>query len=677
MATPHVPFVSESASMRELTLRALILGLVLTIVLGAANAYLGLRAGVTVAATYPAAVISMAVLRLMRGSLLEENIARTAGTIGEGVAAGAIFTLPAFLIAQSWADFTPGTSYFKATALMLVGSVLGVLFVSLIRKGMVEDPELPFPESVAAAEIHKAGQKAIESAKYLFWNMGFGSLIYILGEMKLFLAEREIFFELGKLGVSKVKLGAGANANALQTGGFTMFAIPSVSPAYLGVGYIIGPKLAALNFAGGLLAWGLMVPLLVFLLGANLQQFIPANEIANPESWAGQATAVWRYIVRPIGVGGMLVGACFTLFRMRKSLAQGIARAIDDLKQNQAPQRQSRTETYMSFRTVFALIAVTVLLMAALYVYVSGSVAAAIVATVIMTIIGFFFAAVSGSLVGFIGSSNNPISGLTLSTVIIAAVLMVTLGLGGATGVAAVLGVAAVICVSSAVAGELLQDFKVGWFLGGTPKKIQQAELIAVIVASLVMYWPLYILHSGTPGGLGGPRLSAPQASLMAALSQGIVGGEMAWVLVGVGVCFGLAMILLQVKSPMLVAVGMYLPLGTTFAIFVGGMLKWAIDALAENRGLNAAQKTRVENAGILAASGLIAGEALTGLLKAGISFYEVQNQLTKSLIPQLLEHPPLSMSFLFLAILGALLIFVPLTAAGRPDEAAPPAAHM
>src|SRR5437763_4208785 len=252
--------------MREFTLGTVLLGLVMAVVLGAANAYLGLRAGQTIAATYPAAVIGMAVLRLGRGSILEENIARTAGSIGESVAAGAVFTLPAFYMAKAWPSFDFKDAYWKSTALMIVGSVLGVLFVSLIRRVMVEDPELPFPESVAAGEIHKAGQRGAKAAKYLFYNMGFGAVVYFLGALRLFAVDFDSFVSVGSLG-GRIRLGAGTNAPALQTGGVTKFAAPSVSPAYIGVGYIIGPELAALNFSGGVLAWGLMVPLLIFLLG--------------------------------------------------------------------------------------------------------------------------------------------------------------------------------------------------------------------------------------------------------------------------------------------------------------------------------------------------------------------------------------------------------------------------
>ncbi len=300
------PYVPENMEMPEFTLRAVLLGLVMTVILGAANAYLGLRAGITIAATYPAAVIGMAVLRIWKGSVLEENIARTSGTIGEGIAAGAIFTIPAFLIAKAWPSFRPADAYWKTTALIMVGSVLGVLFISLVRRVMVEDPELPFPESVAASEIHKAGQRGAQAAKYLFWNIGVGGVVYMLGRFGLFASDQDLHFAVGNLGRSQVRLGAAGSTNVVAAGGTSMMAAPSVSPAYLGVGYIIGLRLASIQFAGGVLAWGLLVPLMIFFLGPRLKDFLPAD---TPDNWAAIAAAVWRFIVRPIAVGGMLVGA--------------------------------------------------------------------------------------------------------------------------------------------------------------------------------------------------------------------------------------------------------------------------------------------------------------------------------------------------------------------------------
>ena len=673
-AKKHVPFVPETMEMKEFTFRAMFIGLIMCVVLGAANAYLGLRAGITIAATYPAAVIGMAVLRARKGSLLEENIARTAGSIGESVAAGAIFTIPAFLLAHAWTSFRPKDAYWKSTALIMVGSILGVLFISLVRRVMVEDPELPFPESVAASEIHKAGQRGAQAAKYLFWNIGIGGIVYMLGRFGLFAADQDFHFTVGNLGRSQVRLGTTGSTNIVAAGGASTFAAPSVSPAYLGVGYIIGLRLASIQFAGGVLAWGLMVPLIIFLLGPQLKNYLPAD---TPDNWAGMAASVWRFIVRPIAVGGMLVGAAYTLYNMRKSLTAGLGKAFADLKQTAADRAKlSRTEQYMGSKTVFGLIALMFVLMCALYVHISGLFWPAILAAVVMILVGFFFATVSGNLVGFIGSSNNPISGLTLSTLLIAALLMVALGVSGNSGVAAVLGVAAVVCVSSAVAGELLQDFKVGYILGGTPRKIQTAELIAVVVASLVMYWPLMLLHEANikAGGIGfGDRqLSAPQAGLMATLAVGIVGGDMPWPLVVVGIFFGIGMIMMQVRSPMLVAVGMYLPFETTFAIFLGGVFRSVGDWLAKRRGFNDAQRARVENAGVLTASGLIAGEAILGLVWAGLQFAPAWAR------PQVFKDPSYLIGGVMVLLgLAALMIRLPLTSAGDPSEPAPPTAMM
>jgi putative OPT family oligopeptide transporter len=568
-------YVPADSNQTEFTLRALVIGLFMCVILGAANAYLGLRAGMTIAATYPAAVIGMAVLRLMKGSLLEENFARTVGSIGESVAAGAAFTLPAFVILKMW-KFDPQhmmREYLLASALMVLGGVLGIMFVTVLRRVMVEDPTLPFPESVAASEIHMAGQRGAEAAMQLFRAMGVGALIEFLGNMGVFRASNTFVVKVGEIGKSILRLGEGDN-KILKAGGVSSFSAPAVSPAYLGVGYIIGPELGALNFAGGLLAWGLFVPLLVFFLGPSMADQFTANGV--PDS-AALVDAIYRRIVRPIAVGGMLVGACYTLYRMRARLAEGLRRSVADVKKSAtAAAATKRTEQDIKFGYVLAGIVTLFILITALYFYFTGQMTAAVVAAIVMLITGFFFAAVSGNLVGTIGSSNNPLSGLTLATTIIAALTMVIVGAKGPQGVAAVLGVAAIGCVSAAVAGEMLQDLKVGHILGGTPWKMQAGDLIGVAAAGLFMFFPFYMMHTsdvaqfGAAGGFGGKTYPAPQAGLMAALSQGIVGGEMAWPLVLVGIAMGISLILIKVRSPMLFAVGMYLPLETTFAIFVG-----------------------------------------------------------------------------------------------------------
>jgi putative OPT family oligopeptide transporter len=666
------PYVPENMEMKEFTFRAVLIGLFLTALLGSANAYLGLKAGMTIAATYPAAVISMALLRLMKGSLLEENIARTVGSIGESVAAGAVFTIPAFVLAGVWPVFDAGHAYWQSVALMAVGGTLGILFVTLLRRVMVEDPELPYPESVAASEIHKAGQQGSKAAKILFANMGFGAVMYFLSQINLFWYTRSVLVRIPAM-LNGLRLGRGGPAVA--AGGMSTFTTPAISPAYLGVGYIIGPRLAALNFAGGVVAWGLLVPLLIYFLGPTLPA-MPAGASAMAY-WGGIAGGVWYSIVRPIAVGGMLVGAGFTLFRMRKQLGIGMKRAISDLKKSAAAhQATSRTERDLSAKVVFAGVAIVFLCMIALYFYFSGTLKGAIVAAAVMLVLGFFFAAVSGNLVGMIGSSNNPVSGLTLCTLVVAALLMVAMGVSGGSGVAAVLGVAAVVCVSSAVAGEMLQDLKVGHILGGTPAKMQIGDLFGVVVSSLVLFFPLMMLHKAYT--FGSPSLSAPQAGLMAMLAQGIVGGNMAWPLVIVGIFMGFALIMVQVRSPMLFAVGMYLPLETTFAIFLGGVIRWVTDTLRNRRGYNDAQKARVENAGVLTASGLIAGEALCGIAIAAIIARKLaKDPGAQAKLFQLASGQLWITGLAGLALLVAVMIWLPLANAGSPDEPAPPTAIM
>jgi putative OPT family oligopeptide transporter len=677
----HMPYVPETMEMKEFTFRALLIGLVMTAILGSANAYLGLKAGMTIAATYPAAVIGMALLRLMKGSLLEENIARTVGSIGESVAAGAIFTIPAFVMADLWPALTPSFTspeYWKSVALMMIGGTLGILFVTLLRRVMVEDPDLPFPESVAASEIHKAGQQGSTAAKILFANMGFGGFMYLLGAINIFNPNNTFPVTIGNLG-KKLLLRTSTNPNVATTitGGTTIFTAPDVSPAYLGVGYIIGPRLAALNFAGGVLAWGLLVPLLTFTIGPYIQAQ-QAQAGGQPIAWTLLASAIYFSIVRPIAVGGMLVGASYTLFKMRKQLALGMGRAVSDLKKSATVQAATnRTERDLPSKAIFAGIGVVFIAMILLYHYfISGAgtltgaqvLSGSLVAAGVMIIVGFFFAAVSGNLVGMIGSSNNPVSGLTLCTLVIAALLMVAMGVKGTGGVAAVLGVAAVVCVSSAVAGEMLQDLKVGYILGGTPSKMQIGDLFGIVVASLVLFFPIAILAKAYH--FGSAQLPAPQAGLMAMLSKGIVGGDMAWPLVIVGILLGLGMIMIEVKSVMLFAVGMYLPLGTTFAIFVGGIIRWITDMLRDRRGFNDAQKARVDNAGVLTASGMIAGEALCGLVIAGLVGSGHDVTLFK-------WTPPFLLALGALAILAIVMIRLPLASCGRPEDPAPPTAIM
>ncbi len=677
-----VPFVSSETNMAEFTLRALVIGLIMCVVLGAANAYLGLKAGMTIAATYPAAVIGMAILRAFKGTILEENFARTVGSIGESVAAGAIFTLPAFFIAGIWSDFyTPG-NYVISALIMAVGGILGIMFVALLRRIMVEDVELPYPESVAAAEIHKAAQHGTGGSKFLFLAMIGGAVIKALGELKLFATTWSRFFTF----IRKTIPGS----QFVGEGGL-LFNSPKISPAYMGVGYIIGPKLASLAFGGGLIAWGLLTPIILYFLsgGFDVQGLIASIMAEKPdlslqaatiEAWMNLANNVWGRIVRPIAIGGMLVGASYTLYRMRKSLFAGISRSISDVRKAAAGSGSSieRTEKDISFSWIMigiGIVAIATFLIT--FLIFKTSILIAFVAATVMIILAFFFAAVSGYLVGIMGSSNNPISGLTLTALVVTAIILVALGAKGHEGIAAVLGVAAIVCVSAAVAGEMLQDLKVGHILGGTPWKMQIGDVIGVVIAAAVLFIPLFILHEGDvatglregyEGGFGSKELPAPQASLMAMLSRGIVGGDMTWPLIIVGMLMGFAFILIHAGSPMLISVGMYLPFGTVFAIFTGGLIKGILDMFAKSRKMNEAQNVRIENVGVLLAAGFIAGEALIGLLFAGFAFADME-------LFAFFRNPPFSISMGILVLVAIALIYIPLRNAGKPDEPAPPSA--
>ena len=706
------PFVPSDQNLREFSLRAVLIGLVMAVVLGSANAYLGLKAGMTIAATYPAAVIGMALIKLMKGTILEENMARTVGSIGESVAAGAIFTIPAFVISGIWPKFFTVGNYVTSSLIMFAGGVLGIMFVALLRRVMVEDAELPYPESVAAAEIHKAGARGGNGTKFLFGAMGIGAVIQALVQVQLFATTWEKFVGFKATAINLV------HGWKAKVGGGMLLSSPGISPAYMGVGYIIGPKLGALNFSGGIIAWGLLVPIITYFLAPGV---LP--EGASEGDWIALSVSVWKFIVRPIAIGGMLMGACFTLFKMRKSLATGLTRSISDVKKAASGEHvvdrvnKDLPFTYVMFGLGFAAL-VTFLITWRIF---QVSPLVSFVAALVVVILGFFFSAISGYLVGIMGSSNNPISGLTLTALVITALVMVVLGVKGREGVAAVLGVAAVVCVSAAVAGEMLQDLKAGHILGGTPWRMEMGDLLGVALASVVLFIPLMVLHEGDisaqgtkriaeltaqqvqvvtapadangvvktytldevkklpadqkkavlslDAGFGSKQLAAPQAGLMALLSRGIVEGKMAWPLIIVGMMMGLAFILMQVKSPMLVSVGMYLPLETTFAIFLGGLIKGTVEMIAAKRGHNDAQKVRSENNGVLLAAGLIAGEALVGLVFAALSFYEVNFKI--------IANPSMFwISLVILAGIAVYLVKVPLDNAGAADEPAPPSAN-
>ena len=645
------PFVPEDTELPELTFKAVALGTLMAIVLGAANAYLGMKAGLTVAATFPAAVVAMAALRLLGGSVLEENMARTTASVGEALVAGAIFTIPAFVISGVWDELR----YWESTAIMLVGGVLGVLFIIVLRRTLVVEADLPFPESVAAAELVKAGQGGNQTgAAYVFRAMGIAAaweFVKNANGVKLVSDSATVFVSLGRSTIEM--LGQPIN----YIGGFLLQS-PAASPALVGVGFIVGPQIAATVFSGAVLGWLLLVPLGLFLNPELASQATTGAELI------GLSTEVWLRQVRPLAVGTMIVAAFHTLYRLRTSLFQGISRALGDLQTTGAGDETTRLNLDLDFKKTGAAVGVLALPLFGLYWFFSQSLGGALLLTVVMIVLGFLFTAVAGYLVGLLGSSNNPISGLTLSTLLISAILMVFIGVTGQSGILAVLGVAGVVCCAAGIAGDMLQDLKVGHILGGTPWKMEVGELIGVTVAAVVLIFPMIAMDRVYE--IGSAELPAPQAGLMALMAQGIVGGDMAWPLVITGIFLAVGLILINAPSPMLIAVGMYLPFQSTSTIFVGGLIAWALGRALDRREASEAERTKATNAGVLLSSGFIAGEALMAVL---LAFIVLASEVAGWLVLPQIADSSLAGSLIFILLIY-MLIKVPLRAmsATGPD---------
>lgn len=620
----ETPYVPASTSMAELTFKALFLGVLMAIVLGAANAYIGMKAGLTVAATFPAAVVAMAALRPFRGTVLEENIARTTASVGEALIAGAIFTLPAFIIAGAWETL----HYWESTFIMLIGGLLGVLFIIVLRRTLVVEADLPFPESVAAAEIVKAGQKGDTGAKYVFIAMALAGLWELFKNsngIQLVRERTDAVFEFSR---STIEMLGGK----IEYAGGLLVATPSASPALIGVGFIVGLRVSAVLFAGAVMGWLVFVPLAVFLNPALMES------VGTEVPFADLAGEVWSKQIRPLAVGTMIVAAFYTLYSLKDALFRGIRKAMGDIGSAAGREAVERTEIDLPFKRILPAIGVMAVATFFLYYFFTGSLGGAVVLTIVMVILGFLFAAVAGYLVGLIGSSNNPISGLTLSALLIAAVLMVAMGVVSMQGVAGVLGVAGVVCCTAGVAGDMMQDLKVGHILGGTPWRMQVGEIVGVIVASFVLAFAIMALHKAYV--IGSAELPAPQAGLMALMATGIVGGQMAWPLVIVGMLLAVALILVKAPSPMLIAVGMYLPFYSTAAIFVGGLIRGMLERRLQRAQASEEERLRATNVGVLLSSGFIAGESLMAVLLAfllmGGDFLPFLLRVKASLTPEM-----------------------------------------
>jgi len=586
--------VATTSAARQLTGRAIVLGVLLSAVLAGANAYLGLFAGMTVSASIPAAVLSMAILRMFRNAnILENNIVQTAASAGESIAAGVIFTFPALIILNYWSVF----DYVWVTVIAGIGGLLGVLFTIPLRRSLIVEQQLTFPEGAATAEVLRAGDDK-SGARVI-------GLAALIGG-------------LTKLCETGFRLWPATAQTAGYAGQSTIAYIGSnLSPALLGVGYIVGLNIAVLIFLGGAISWYLAIPIYsTFFLEAD-----PAlvAEFAAGASAADLAGAIWTSKIRYLGVGAMLVGGIWALISMRGSLASAVSHGL----RREFRETLHPTEQDTPMRWVLIGIALFVIPIAALYYAVVGVAGAALAMTLVMIVAGFLFSAVAAYMAGLVGSSQNPVSGVTIATILFASLmLLVVMGPEAGIGPAAAIMVGAVVCCAAAIGGDNMQDLKAGYLVGATPWKQQLMQAVGVVSAVLVMAPVLNLLLGAY--GLGAPTadqpnaLAAPQATLMASVADGVFGGGLPWGMVLSGSLIGVALIVADeiqrrrgasFRVPVLaVAVGLYLPLELSVPIFIGGLLAYAVERKSGG------EKRAAGRGGVLFAAGLITGEALVGI---------------------------------------------------------------
>ncbi|MGE0591616.1 MAG: OPT family oligopeptide transporter [Vicinamibacterales bacterium] len=592
------PYIDASTSLPEVTVKAAVLGALLSMVLGAANAYLGLFAGLTVSASIPAAVVSMAVLKLFRRSnILENNIVQTAASAGESLAAGIIFTVPALVILGAWQEFR----YWDVTVVGALGGIIGVMFTIPLRRALIVESPLTFPEGVATAEVLITGDRGGAGVQYLAAAGAAGALF--------------------KLGASGLRVWSELFEWARFAGGSLVYVGVNLSPALVGVGFIVGLQVATLVFLGGVLNWWVAIPLVVASSG------LPPGV----ESAADAAGALWSTRTRYIGVGAMIIGGIWTLGKVRRSIVDGIRSGLEVYRRTRAGGVTTipRTERDTPMPWVGAAVAASAVPLYVVFEAAVGSQGVALAMAGLMLVAGFLFSAVAGYMAGLVGSSNNPLSGVTIATVLTSALLLSLLGTGSAVGPAAAILIGAVVACAGAIAGDNLQDLKAGQIVGATPFRQQIMQVVGVCAASVVMAPVLTLLM--TAYGIGVPTaehpapLAAPQATLMAAVAGGVFGGGLPWDMVGWGAALGTGIILLDVwlerrgstfRTPVLaVAVGIYLPLELSTAIFLGGLVAFAA---ARTRARRRADPDAPDaQHGLLFAAGLITGEALVGILLA------------------------------------------------------------
>lgn len=591
------PYIPADKVLPEITVTSVIMGIVLAVVFGAANAYLGLRVGMTVSASIPAAVISMGIIRMVmrKNSILECNMVQTIGSAGESLAAGAIFTLPAlFLWAKEGIMEKP--DLLEITLITLCGGILGILFMVPLRSALIvkEHYNLPYPEGTACAEVLLAGEKGGSSAAKVFWGMGLSAVFKFVVD-----------------GLKVVPAALSVNLRSLRTHIST-----EVYPALVGVGYICGPRIASYMLAGGILGWLVLIPAIVAFGGETIL-YPGTDTIAQIYEQAG-ASGIWSNYIRYIGAGAVAAGGIISLI---KSLPLIVSTFRDALKGLGGRKADTAERTAKDLNIRFILIGLLIMI---LLIWLFPAIPVTIVGAAIVVLFGFFFATVSSRMVGLVGSSNNPVSGMTIATLLIAALILKVTGDAGNHGMQGAIAIGSIICIVACMAGDTSQDLKTGYLLGATPRKQQMGEILGTVFSALAIGGVLYLLDMAW--GFGSEELSAPQATLMKMIVEGVMDGNLPWILVFIGVFIAVAVEILRV--PVLpVAIGLYLPISLSSCIMVGGIVRFAVEKIAERRAdedRKEAAKKEAVSGGILFSSGMIAGEGLVGILLAVLAVFQV-----------------------------------------------------
>ena len=591
--TEFKPYIPAEKVTPELTVTSVIMGCILAVIFGAANAYLGLRVGMTVSASIPAAVISMGVIRVLlrRNSILESNMVQTIGSAGESLAAGAIFTMPAlFLWAEEGLSDKPGIV--EITLIALCGGILGVLFMVPLRNALIvkEHATLLYPEGTACADVLLAGEEGGANASTVFSGMGLAAIFkFVVDGLKLLPADVAAAFKSfkGEIGME-------------------------VYPALLGVGYIVGPKIASYMFVGSLMGWMVIIPL-ICLFGPDTWMYPAAEGTTIAQLYAnGGAAAIWSTYVKYIGAGAIATGGIISLI---KSLPLIVTTFRDSMKSMKGSKNTSTERTAQDLPMQFILLGVIAMVF---IIWIVPAIPVTLLGAVIIVVFGFFFATVSSRMVGLVGSSNNPVSGMAIATLLIATFAIKSSGKTGIDGMTAAIAVGSVICIIAAIAGDTSQDLKTGYLLGATPKKQQMGEMLGVVVSGLAIGGVLYLLNAAW--GYGTAEIPAPQAQLMKMIVEGIMGGNLPWGLVFIGVFLAICLEILRIPV-MPFAIGLYLPIYLNATIMIGGVVRGLLD---RRKGVDEKTKTAQSTDGTLYCAGMIAGEGLVGILLAVFAVFGI-----------------------------------------------------